>query len=106
MLAGLHLKHVASRPKTLSAPPWVGWRTPAGLHDSLRVQLPPLGRCRPREVWLGRISSRIVASEIAGRPNAGRDYISCHDKRLGRFLVGLVKDWAGECRREYMACAK
>ena len=26
-------------------------------------------------------------------------------KRLGRFLVGLVKDSAGECRREYMACA-
>src|SRR5260370_27571450 len=65
---------------------------PAGLNNSLGVQLPPLGRCWPREVWLGRISSRIVASEIAGRPNAGRDYISCHDKRLGRFLVGLVKD--------------
>ena len=26
-----------------------------------------------------------------GRPNAGRDYISCHDKRLDRFLVGLRK---------------
>src|SRR5260370_21050332 len=75
---------------------------PAGLNNSLGVQLPPLGRCWPREVWLGRISSRVVAGEIAGRPNAGRDYISCHDKRLGCFLVGLVKDSAGECRREDM----
>src|SRR6266851_6646639 len=81
MLAGLHLKHVASRPRTLSAPPWVGGEC----RRDYIIQLPPLGRCWPSEVWLGRISSRIVAGEIAGRPNAGRDYISCHDKRLGRF---------------------
>jgi hypothetical protein len=39
-------------------------------------------------------------------PNAGRDYISCHDKRSRWFVCRFLENLAGECRREYMARAK
>src|ERR1700722_10457376 len=46
MLAGLHLKHCRLLDQEPCRPFFGGWRMLTGLHHSLRVQLPPLGRCR------------------------------------------------------------
>jgi hypothetical protein len=62
--------------------------TPVQLRAAL-IQGSGLAAGRQRDV-----SPMVVTAGPAGscgRPNAGRDYISCHDKRLDRFLVGLRK---------------
>jgi len=85
MLAGLHLKHVASRPRTLSAPPKVSgecrrdYIIPCGFNSRLSVDV---GREK-----FGWDESRqgLSTLRLLGGPNAGRDYISCHDKTSRSF---------------------
>ena len=105
MLAGLHLKHVESRPKTLSAHPWVSgecrreYIIPCGFNSRLSVDVG-----REKVGWEESRQELSPVRLLGGRMLAGTTYPVTINVSVVS-LSAFEKDWAGECRREYMACA-